>query len=138
MVLYILIILKSFLLPESNDLILQIQGVRESKGNLAVLVFNKESGFPSRSDVAIRRITVPARKGIMMIRVENIPTGHYAVSVLHDENGNMKMDTNLVGMPKEGFGFSGNKPLLFGPPEFRDASFEWTPDSPQVTIVLRY
>jgi len=37
---------------------------------------------------------------------EDIPPGTYALVVIHDENMNGKLDTNWVGIPKEGYGFS--------------------------------
>lgn len=42
-----------------------------------------------------------------------------------DENGNGEHDKNLLGMPKEGYGFSNNVYNWYGgPPEFKKASFE--------------
>ncbi len=38
---------------------------------------------------------------------EDISPGTYALAVIHDENGNGKLDTNWVGIPTEGYGFSG-------------------------------
>ena len=38
----------------------------------------------------------------------NLPAGNYAVQVMHDENENNKLDTNFMGMPIEGYGFSNN------------------------------
>ena len=33
------------------------------------------------------------------------------------------MDTNFLGMPKEGYGVSNNARNRFGPPSFKDAKF---------------
>ena len=52
---------------------------------------------------------------------ENLKPGEYAVSVFHDQNNNGKMDTNAVGIPKEGFAFGNNATGLFGPPSFDNA-----------------
>ena len=48
--------------------------------------------------------------------------GTYAIAAVHDENGNGKLDTVLM-MPHEGFGFSRNPAIRFGPPKFKNASF---------------
>ena len=48
--------------------------------------------------------------------------GTYAIAVVHDENGNNKLD-KAIFLPKEGFGFSRNPTITVGPPSFKSASF---------------
>jgi uncharacterized protein (DUF2141 family) len=35
----------------------------------------------------------------------DIKPGNYAIAVIHDENRNGELDTNMFGIPKEGYGF---------------------------------
>ena len=51
--------------------------------------------------------------------------GTYAVSVVHDENSNGKLDTNFIGMPREGVGASNDAKGHMGPPKFSAASFRY-------------
>jgi uncharacterized protein (DUF2141 family) len=37
---------------------------------------------------------------------EGIPPGTYSLAVVQDENMNGKLDTNWLGIPKEGYGFA--------------------------------
>jgi uncharacterized protein (DUF2141 family) len=67
----------------------------------------------------------------------HVPEGRYAVSIVHDQNGNGKLDT-FAGIPREGFGFSRNPPIRFGPPRFGDAQFSFGPDASAQVIRLRY
>jgi uncharacterized protein (DUF2141 family) len=64
----------------------------------------------------------------------NLNQGKYAVRYYHDENLNSKMETNLVGKPTEGYGFSNNVIGKFGPPPYEKWLFEITEDK---KIVLR-
>jgi len=57
----------------------------------------------------------------VVIVFENLPYGNYAVSVLHDENSNGKMEKNFFGIPKEGFAFSNNYAPKIKAPSFTDA-----------------
>lgn len=66
-----------------------------------------------------------AAAGEMTFTFENVAPGSYAISVLHDENGNMTMDFQDNGMPKESYGMSGNE-MNMGPPTFEGAKFEVT------------
>ena len=69
-----------------------------------------------------------------IITIKNLKPGKYAVRYYHDENLNGKMDTNLVGKPTEGYGFSNNVIGKFGPPPFEKWLFEITGDK---KIVLK-
>jgi uncharacterized protein (DUF2141 family) len=59
---------------------------------------------------------VPA--GNPAITFANVAPGRYAVALFHDENANGRLDKVLM-VPKEGFGFSRDAPVRFGPPRFR-------------------
>ena len=41
---------------------------------------------------------------------KDLDYGEYAVSVLHDKNGNKRMDFNEQGMPQEDWAMSGTNP----------------------------
>jgi uncharacterized protein (DUF2141 family) len=69
---------------------------------------------------------------------EGIPPGTYALVVLHDENMNGKVDTNWIGIPKEGYGFSNDAKASFSAPSFQDASFLYDGQMLEMTINLHY
>ena len=69
---------------------------------------------------------------------EDIPPGTYALAVVHDENMNGKLDTNLLGIPKEGYGFSNDAKALLGAPSFSAASFPYDGQNLELTISLNY
>ena len=72
-------------------------------------------------DPDARHLTAPATAA-GHLSFDGLPSGGYAVSLFHDENGNGKLDT-FVGIPREGVGFSRNPALMFGPPKFNAARF---------------
>jgi uncharacterized protein (DUF2141 family) len=69
---------------------------------------------------------------------ESIPPGTYAMVVVHDENMNGKLDTNWLGRPKEGYGFSNDAKSLARAPSFSDASFAYDGQNVNLTMTLRY
>jgi len=91
-------------------------------GNIAATLFSNEADFLKKRFVAKK---VKADKGEVHLVFENIPAGKYALSAYHDANVNGELDKNLIGIPKEGFGFSNDAIGMFGPPDFKDASFDW-------------
>ncbi len=97
-----------------------VQEVRDTTGNIRVGLFADQDSFLKMPLVGkIRK----AESGKVVVVFENVPSGIYAVSILHDSNRNGKMDSNLFGMPKEGFGFSNDAMGTFGPPSFENARF---------------
>ncbi|MEM6927141.1 MAG: DUF2141 domain-containing protein, partial [Myxococcota bacterium] len=100
----------------------------EGPGKVGCAVFRTAEGFPSDGKRAVAVAEVEASKavdGAITCRFPDVQGGTVAVSVRHDVDGNGKLDTNLVGMPKEPFGFSRDAKLrTFGPPRFEDASVD--------------
>lgn len=60
-----------------------------------------------------------------MCEFKKIPAGTYAVTILHDENSDGKMNFNWIGMPTEGYGFSNGATATLLPPSFDAASFRF-------------
>ena len=68
----------------------------------------------------------------------DITPGTYAISVLHDENLNEKLDKTWYGKPVEGFGISNNPKINFGPPDFRKSSISLKDKNCFVSISMKY
>ena len=67
---------------------------------------------------------------------ENLKPGKYAFKYFHDENNDEKINTNLIGIPKEGYGFSNNAKGFFGKPSYKDVVFQLNSAEDQITIKL--
>ena len=50
--------------------------------------------------------------------------GRYGIRLFHDVDGNGELNTNIMGIPTEPYGFSNNAPPRFGPPSFKAAAFD--------------
>lgn len=59
-----------------------------------------------------------------ILTINNLKPGNYSFKYFHDKNNNNKIDTNFIGIPKEGFGFANNAMNKFGPPDFKKTIFE--------------
>lgn len=105
---------------QTFNLTVNISGLNSSDGNLLVGIYNKKKSFlkkPIKSTI----IKIENKKALVLFR--NLPKGIYAVSFVHDENDNKKMDTNFIGIPKEDYGCSNNATGFMGPPKYKDAKF---------------
>lgn len=96
----------------------------QGDGLLLCKLFGDAQGWPESDTTPLERLVADIDDGRGQCRFE-APPGRYAVAVAHDANRNYRLDTNVVGIPKEGFGFSnGAKAGLFGPPDYADALFD--------------
>ena len=117
----------------------KILDIRNSSGTLACALFESPVGFPieflnSATNVTIMKI----RKTQAHCDFQDIPTGTYAMAVIHDENKNGKLDTNWAGVPTEGYGFSNEVECVLGAPSFSEASFPYDGQNLDLTMKLHY
>ena len=112
--------------------------LRSAKGVVRACMTTNAKRFPRCSDDPnSHRMTVPAANTVSFT-FTNVASGKYAIALLHDENANGKADRALSMIPKEGFGFSRDAKVRMGPPNFRDAVFDFAGDSASQTIRMRY
>ncbi|NNJ88219.1 MAG: DUF2141 domain-containing protein [Eudoraea sp.] len=116
-----------FLGLAQNKLVVEVEGVESSSGNINIAIYNKEEGFLKFENVFLSDSTL-ANAGITEVQINNLPNGEYALAVFHDENGNNKLDTNWLGIPKEPVGFSQARMKTFGPPSFKECAFRLSSD----------
>ena len=102
------------------NLTINISGLNSSDGNLLVGIYNKKESFLKKP---IKSTIVKIENKKALILFTNLPKGIYAVSFVHDENDNKKMDTNFIGIPTEDYGCSNNATGFMGPPKYKDAQF---------------
>lgn len=124
--------------PDPASIAVRVEGISNSSGSIAVLLFRSADGFPSDHRRAFRQVVMPAMAGSMVIDLGQVPEGRFAVSVMHDENNNLKLDANWMGIPREGYGFSGNRRSMLGPPAFADAGFDVQGRSLTLPIQMNY
>jgi uncharacterized protein (DUF2141 family) len=114
-----------------------VTGLREG-GMVWVLLFDDAPSYPTKRDKARRRIDVVPERGEAKVSFEGLPPGDYAVAVVHDENGNGKLDFGLFRIPTEGLGASRDARALLGPPSFDDAKLHVEKGRLEVPIHLSY
>lgn len=96
-----------FMLPvwasAQTDVRITIEGADVNGGKIFVSIFNNEKAYKAREVFSSYVINADNEIAIMQL---NLPHGEYLFSAFQDGNGNGNLDTNLIGIPKEKFGFS--------------------------------
>jgi uncharacterized protein (DUF2141 family) len=111
--------------PDTSTLIVKVAGLRNARGKIDALLFRSADGFPDKDSRATASEAVPIDPKTLTAEVTfpNVPRGPAAVTVLHDENMNEKLDTNILGIPREGYGASNNPKKRYRAPTFAEAQF---------------
>jgi uncharacterized protein (DUF2141 family) len=96
---------------------IEITGLRNNTGKIMFQVLDEKENVINRQmgDIKDNRCA---------FNVENLAAARYAVRFYHDENLNQSMETNMVGKPTEGYGFSNNVTGRFGMPPFEKWLFD--------------
>jgi len=121
-----------------NVIHVDINGLRSDRGQVLCALFSSAADFPKKADKALAHAKSTILDGHATCEFNNIPSGTYAVSVFHDENSNGKLDTNFLGIPREGVGASNNAKGHFGPPKFGAAAFRHSGKSTALEISINY
>lgn len=110
---------------QALDLTVEVLQARSTQGTVSVALYGDAAHWLGEP---LRGLRSPAGdKAVLVFR--DLPAGRYALSAFHDENGNDKLDRNIVGMPTEAFGFSRDAQGHMGPASFDDAAVDLQADT---------
>lgn len=103
----------------AKDIYVEVTNILNQNGKLAIGLYNKNDDTFANMTKYYKGANLDIDDTKVIYEFKNIPNGTYAISVIHDENDNKKLDKNFLGIPTEGYGFSNNIR-----PAFRGANFD--------------
>lgn len=122
--------------PQTAEIEISVEKLRNRKGDLHLCLTREPAHFPDcKKDPRAVTRSVPATT--TRIRIGGLAPGGYALGMFHDENRNRKLDT-LIGIPREGFGFSRNPVVRFGAPKFRQVRIDLRAGFTRETVRMQY
>jgi uncharacterized protein (DUF2141 family) len=124
--------------PQENQIHVEIGGLRNDKGQALCSLFSSASDFPKKTEKAVAHSSSVISNRHAVCEFTGVVPGTYAVSVFHDENSNGKLDTNFMGIPREGVGASNDAKGHFGPPKFDAAAFRFAGGRLDLKITINY
>ncbi|OJW35272.1 MAG: hypothetical protein BGO54_03795 [Sphingobacteriales bacterium 46-32] len=134
---FILLCSYSFSYGQGSMQTVVLSGLGKKQGTLYIAWYNTEVNFKKQSTpVFTRSLAVDEQEQVSVV-FENIPAGRYAIAVLLDQDGNKKMSTNLLGIPREKYGFSNNVYPAFRAANWKEASFELKNTDGEIRIRMK-
>ena len=123
--------------PEGRaDLTIHIERVSPQGGVLRLGVYDA-AHYPDDKSAPLAAADVPANAGVITVRLTNLPPGRYAIESFQDVNGNGRMDTSLLGLPLEPYGFSRDARPFLSKPGFGAVAFTLAPGENSQTLHLQ-
>jgi len=127
-----------FYWAKDTGLLVEITNIDNTEGRILISIYDQEDDFPYKP---LKTYSVEKEKlvdGKLEYSLLDIKPGLYAITLLDDKNTNKKMDTNWLGIPREGFGFSNNmKPSLGGAPPFEKCTFKIEQELVRIKIEMQ-
>ncbi len=119
----VFLILLSSISLFAHTLTVEVSNIENNQGQIFIGLYNQADGFSKMDKIYKKGLLSVLDKNTLHYTFTNVPDGDYAVSLFHDENSNNELDTNFIGIPKEGYGFSNNMHPRFRPATFDEAKF---------------
>lgn len=129
----------TFVFPQEIDssgmgkLSVIIKGFESDAGKCRFALDNSETVYESEDSVWIGK-NLPIQNKEVVVTIDSLKYGVYAIRVYQDKNKNDKLDTDILGIPTENYGFSNNASGWFGPPSWDKAKFIF--NKPEITILI--
>jgi uncharacterized protein (DUF2141 family) len=122
----------------NGKLTVEIDGLKNKEGQICASIFASSEGFPGDRDRVLQKQCTKITGTPFPITFDNLKAGSYAVAVFHDQNNDSTLNSNLFGIPSEGFGFSSNPEIRARAPKFSEAAFLVAGPDTNIQIQLKY
>jgi uncharacterized protein (DUF2141 family) len=120
-----------------SSVLIEVSGFKNTRGTLNCRLFTKAADFPDGDGIVTLRVPITGSNTSCSFSI--VEPGTYAIAVVHDENGNGKLDKNFVGVPSEGYGVSNNKTYALSAPKWDESTFKLgATESKALQVKLRY
>ena len=110
-----------------------ISDLTQQSGELYLALYNSASAMKHQEHFQSQIISV--YKLSQKVVFADLPAGQYGVMVFQDLDNNHDLNSNVIGIPTEPYGFS-NNPHLMGPPDFTDIAFNVESADVSLTISM--
>ena len=118
------------------DISVTVTGVTDPGGAIGCGLHSSAQSFPMGQTDA-QSAWVKPQGSRATCRFTGLPPGQYAIAVVHDLNGNRRVDTNAIGLPTEAWGVSGNIRPALRAPRFAEAAITLGSDPVSITVEVK-
>lgn len=122
----------------AQNLILEVRNIKNQQGSIQLMFYENAESFDQDKPWMIKRYAKDEMKDGCLCIKECLEEGVYGIVLLDDENDSEIAEYNILGLPKEGFGFAGYYHRGIRRPHFEDFKFQIQQDTVHKEIKIRY
>lgn len=122
--------------PPTAKLVVKVIDIEGESGRVEMGLYKDNGKFPTPNK-QFKMTRQKISNGEAKYTFTNLPHGHYALAIYHDENGDKVCNKNFFGVPKEAYCFSRNFRPFLSIPKFKDCSVKLYGDR-MITIKMVY
>lgn len=111
-----------------------VTNIKNLKGEIKIGLYNNKASFPKK-EYMYKSVTMKVSNASETYTIKDLPKGDYAVALFHDKNSDGICNTNFLGIPEEGYGFSKNYKPILSVPSFNNCRINLN-DNMQIVIKL--
>jgi uncharacterized protein (DUF2141 family) len=126
------------LYQEKAKLDIEITNIRSPKGVIRLSIYTRSDQYPFKPFKTYEVKKESLNQGRIHTSINDLSPGQYGLCFLDDENRSGQMESNLFGIPLEGFGFANNPKLFLKKPEYDRIVFRLDPGSNRIQLITRY
>jgi len=123
---------------QDSQLELRINNIKPGPGIVRIAVCESPDQFPDNPGKHYSLPKEEINNNSISLVIQGLRPGAYAITLLDDKNGNGEMDTGILGIPKEGFGFSNDVKPTRKPPSFEKCTFQVREGFNYLAINMQY
>lgn len=102
-------------------LTLTVENIKKPKGFISAGLYQGQAGYEGGQRLTGELVAVEGNS--VTLTFKNVPVGEYGIKLIHDVDGDGKMDTGLFGIPSEPYAFSNSARGSMGPAKWDKAKF---------------
>lgn len=102
--------------PGQVRLQIAVSGMRSAAGSVSITIYPDDAKHFLNGHYKLARQALPVVLPVTHACFAFPAPGYYAVALFHDRDNSGSFRTTMLGLPAEGYGFSNNPTLRFGPP----------------------
>ena len=119
-----------------GDLVVHVRNLSPAGGILRLGVYD-EANYPNDDSNPVASADADISGAEVTVVLHGIRPGDYAIEAFQDVHRDGKMDTSLLGIPQEPFGFSRDVRPILAKPSFSSVKFTISPGENIQTIHLQ-
>lgn len=135
LIILITISLFSFRPPTTGSLVINLENIKVAEGMIWLALYDSEESLFVKDNSILKGIEVKDT-GEVIVSMDNVQFGTYALAIFHDINSDGKLNQNLLGIPTEPYAFAKKPKSKWRAPRYDELAFDFSEPEQKINTEL--